>query len=146
MLMEWNVSQFWSHSSHSQHLTHWPFPPTWNTSALCSPLSFQCSYASSLPRTVHSSPHSPQHLVFTAQFSHLPSSLPLLISKMIQNEASHTCANNAQMSNFILEVSSKIQISIPNYPLKISTKEFLSSTSNLLFLVGGHSSLLTVEY
>lgn len=42
--------------------------------------------------------------------------------KMIQSEASHTCVNNAQMSNFIPEVSSKIQVSISSFPLKISTK------------------------
>lgn len=79
-----------------------------------------------------------------SQLSSLTSSLLCLysLSKMIWNEASHTCVNNAQMSNFILEISSKIHISISNYPIKIFTKEFLSSTSNLLFLVGGHSSLL----
>lgn len=90
----------------------------------------------------------PSPAAHNAEYSQLSSlTSPLLclyslISKMIQNEASHTCVNNAQMSNFILEVSSKIHISISNYPLKIFTKEFLSSTSNLLFLVGGHSSLL----
>lgn len=93
----------------------------------------------------------PSPAAHNAEYSQLSSlTSPLLclysLSKMIQNEASHTCVNNAQMSNFILEVSSKIHISISNYPLKIFTKEFLSSTSNLLFLVGGHSSLLTVEY
>lgn len=134
--LNWNSSWqghqwcWWNETFLSSDLTH-PIHNTWHIDHF---LLLETPQLSALPSPSHAAmpPLRPElftsspaaHNAEYSQLSFLTSPLLCLysLSKMIQNEASHTCVNNAQMSNFILEVSSKIHILYPIIHLKYSQR------------------------